>query len=839
MSGNVYINELRVPLSKIQGLLLLHYRNTILSAKHKRWIASCLKGQFQCVAFFEGNVLFCLPTISDIATARKEINEFLSVQVRDHQDRNLEQIAFTKLPDSSKERLLFEVLRYSGESKSILKLEGRTLFRPHRSVHPASQVLDVTIKTEDEYAKIHFDPSYVLLEPLEDARPKHYENLHLVGLCRHRSECPLADKFGVCHYVVPGSIGYFVSQTPLTLTPEEEITKVNSTFSGCPQIENASHIVRVKATKGAQGYLSYPNYVVMTRTSNEALWDNPELAKRFRDGTLMDSDERWDYTNKWISLLCPTVVDNNLKAPTTLEVGNIAIPIEALWNQPFPLGKPIAPSRPYSAELIREQQVVIDQSNPQPKGPRGGSAFSKFGSYDRDDVQRPFDKITPYFVVPTHDKEILEDARTLITALSNGKYTAHGPGDVDFEGISQAQAKQKYNCSFVNVWEEEEGVFEVDDSLDSYLYAVEEIIVRWHTEVNKSGRIAIFIVPERQEGVENDPFYYALKKRLVEEGIPSQFITTKTLSGISNRRIAFGYTLQTIWLNIYAKLGGIPWKLANELKNVHCFIGIGFGLSSEPIGSHIYAGVAHIFDKFGSWIDLTSGSRSLTDAEKREFDSATALLQGTASFKISQDVTKEIISDALRLYLLRQGSLPQNIVLHKLGTIHECEVIGFLDAIVSELGTLDGCQLGIVQIEQEHTFRLYGERRDAANQVVPRRTGVIFNNSKMALATTGANTRFGGDWYYPGIGTPKPLLLTQKLPASTILKRYRASASQFYQIRPLAEHIVALSQLHWGSTKENIRLPITTLYAQMVADFISKTGARINNALGLGSPWFL
>jgi argonaute-like protein implicated in RNA metabolism and viral defense len=112
----------------------------------------------------------------------------------------------------------------------------------------------------------------------------------------------------------------------------------------------------------------------------------------------------------------------------------------------------------------------------------------------------------------------------------------------------------------------------------------------------------------------------------------------------------------------------------------------------------------------------------------------------------------------------------------------------------------------------------------------------------MAMATTGRvyrSTSQGIQDYYPGIGTPQPLLLTSQVPSVDLLQRYSCSERQFYGIEMLARHVMALTQLHWGSIKDNIRLPITTLYAHKVADLISKTGAAVDTWSSYHRPWFL
>ena len=293
-------------------------------------------------------------------------------------------------------------------------------------------------------------------------------------------------------------------------------------------------------------------------------------------------------------------------------------------------------------------------------------------------------------------------------------------------------------------------------------------------------------------------------------------------------------------------MGGKPWRLAGQLENVHCFVGIGFGLNTdkENKGKHIYAGVAHVFDRFGSWIDIASGSQQLSDLEFESFDGTQKYLQGTDSFKISEVLTQGIVYNALRLYQQNQTQTrepPQNIVIHKLGPVFECEVLGILEGVRQILGTLERCNIGIVQIEQEHQVRLYGlhSEEDRLDRTVPRGIGLIINKQKIALASTGSSQR-GSKTYYIGIGTPQPLIITSILPSPSILTKYGLQSEQFYSTLSLTRHIMALTQLHWGSIRDNIRLPITAMYAQKVADLISKTKAtNLNTWASFHRLWFL
>ena len=180
-------------------------------------------------------------------------------------------------------------------------------------------------------------------------------------------------------------------------------------------------------------------------------------------------------------------------------------------------------------------------------------------------------------------------------------------------------------------------------------------------------------------------------------------------------------------------------------------------------------------------------------------------------------------------------------MLHKLGTVYECEVVGFLEAIRQLLGTMENCRLGIVQIEQEHQIKLYGPEstNPKADRTVSRGMGVLMSNNAIALASTGCVNRGKKGLSYFGIGTPQPLLITSVLPSQVLMQQYGLTSSNFYSVESLTQHVMALTQLHWGSTRDNIRLPITGMYAQKVADLISKTDASVETWESYHRPWFL
>lgn len=842
MQGNLFVNEVRIPLDKLKQLKVLQCRTSGLSTGHRKRMEHLLTVKNNLISIFEGDVLFCLITEpEDIEGERQSLAGFLSRHSRSFRRDTIEVIHLGQAPQRVVERLLFAIISFLAADRGVFAIYGRTFFRPTPEEGKlAHRAVETTVILEAEFAKIYLTPTIIALVNIQDTYRQERYDVELVQICQFRASCDLVSTNGVCPFIHPGRLGYYSREIALEQMAPERQEGFKTAYEKCPHVSNVNKVILAKASRKATTALAYPLYIVHMRISRTDLQTKSQLARLYRQETLLLSGDRWKWTEWWLDKLFG---DSN-----KLEVGSVQIPVEIMLKRAHPLQQPTS-NVDYKAVWIQDQQIVNDRRNPRGLSYSGGWLFANRGAYDREDVDRPFEEVRPYLVVPNSD-EMIALTRKLFHILTEGEYAARtSSGDQSFAGLNRKESQDRYNCKCRDVWEQEEGIYLVDGSEADYWRAVQDVKREWNRTTSRDlNRVAIVVIPPGIDGDEDSELYYQLKKVFLEEGIPSQFITFDTLRKLGDVSFPFGPVLHSIWLNLYAKLGGKPWRLASQLGNVHCFVGIGFGLNPRRMGKHIYAGVAHVFDRYGSWIDVASSSESLSTDDRESFEGPQRYVQGTASFKISQRMTQGIVYDALRLYQQHQtetGEPATNIILHKLGRVYECEVVGFLEGIRQTLGTLGECQLGILQIEQDHHVRLYGDEvkgRKKENRAVFRGTGLLFNDQKMAMATTGRvyrSTSQGIQDYYPGIGTPQPLLLTSQVPSVDLLQRYSCSERQFYGIEMLARHVMALTQLHWGSIKDNIRLPITTLYAHKVADLISKTGAAVDTWSSYHRPWFL
>jgi|GEM_PF-1823459 len=846
MNTSLFVNEIRIPLDIISQIDILQCSTSSLSSRHKKAIERSLIGQ-GWISIFEGDVLFSIPKVpSNLLSEMDELKSVLdSLNVLKALSLNMKTLKLKQVPQRVLERITFAILSYQAKKNGLFSLYGRTFFKPNNIPEKLShRSVETTLVVENRFVKIYLTPSYIALTNIEETYREKLPELELIGLCKFRvkSICKLAYEDGSCPFITPSTLGYYDKSLPFDSLDDSEKLIIKKYYDGCPKIEGTNKVILVKATKKAKKYSIYPPYVVFAGISKEDLHSNPNLLHQYRNATLMQSSKRWLETIKWIKNIF-SLKEDELPTTINIKIGELTIPVQIILLNEIKLS--LNQGLGYKTIVFPDQKVVNNHNDPVAKSYGGGWLFSTQGAYDRESINRPFDSIKPYLVVP-NILGIPDLSRKLMEIFSDGEYKARTQqGDQDFYGLNRSVSKSKYNVNFVNPWTEEDGLYLLPDAEDvTYKNCIQDIKRDWNSSAQKDmNRLAIIITPTSK--LEENDLYYKLKKVLLEEGISSQFISISTLKKLGDPNNAFGPTLNSLWLNMYAKMGGKPWRLASQMENVHCFIGVGFGLNKDnEHGKHIFAGVAHVFDKFGSWIDIASGSQTISDEDRENFYEPQRYLEGTSSFKISMNLTQEIVYNALSLYQQQQTKTSEtalNIVLHKLGPVYECETIGFIEGIRQLLGTMENCRLGIIQIEQEHQIKLYGPESKNTNidRTVSRGLGMMMGINKIALASTGCVNRGSKGLYYLGIGTPQPLLITSVLPSKLLMQQYGLTAEQFYGVESAARHIMALTQLHWGSTKDNIRLPITGMYAQKVADLISKTGASVDTWESYHRPWFL
>ena len=723
---------------------------------------------------------------------------------------------FNDLPPEIARRFIFALVQNTAAGKDLFRGDGWQLFSLKTKFKYAHYAVNIDIREAEQHYSIYLNPTFLTLLPVTEFPRDHlFKNRALMKIIKPDDKDRIR-QWG--HSTYPTRVGLFV---------EFESEDENSNSLSLKSDDS----VYVKRTLKTQDLIKYPAFALrMIATKNEI--DNLELTKQNRRAIQPLSQNRLKETKQWATRLFPE---------NTLDINDRRIQIEnkigleesaSRYNRNKSLGKNIW--YPNTALLFDPSGTKTDYS--QLKGLRTHHPF------DQDSDSRDFDKVQPFLIVPG-DFELLQLSNQLFEFLESGyiKRKETTFGDDDFEGFDEIFKAPLIPPS-------DKDIIQISEcNLQEYTTAVQSTLVQWAGSENKNpNRIAIVVIPDQYGDLASDDSYedpyIPLKKLFIEEGLPSQMIEMGHLRCLQDSSFAYGHLLWNLALNLYVKLGGKPWALAQQINDVHSLVGLGFGRATSQEKSPIHVGVANVFDKNGQWVSFTSEDKALTEEEELSFENKEYFVAGTSSFKLRQELTYEIINNSLNLYTVSsKNRVATKVILHKNGMVYEPEALGFLQALSASV--LDGSEqladakFGLVSILKNHELRMYGpDHSDMSwrmqNTITRGSTHILSENSAL-IATTGKNA-----FYYPGIGTPKPVLIERFIPSTETLEATGFNLRQMYSIEEICEQILALTQIHWGSTR-NIRLPITSEYAQRIARFVARSQVRADMLLKLKKLWWL
>lgn len=310
----------------------------------------------------------------------------------------------------------------------------------------------------------------------------------------------------------------------------------------------------------------------------------------------------------------------------------------------------------------------------------------------------------------------------------------------------------------------------------------------------KRSALMLIVLSEEDETFRKSvPLYYRLKALLARTGHASQMVDRDTLTN--------KYARWNLALNIAAKLGAIPWTLADNspLKPVDLFLGFSFSsIQSESIGQSRNIAYVNVFDGSGTWqIFCADGT--------------------TFSFEDRHKVFPKIASDAIRTATDNPNAL-RLIEVHYNKRFSHRERKAIAQGILSQAPE---ASIVFVSINDDHPIRFFNS--SGIQNAAPR--GTVLG---LGAGTTFVQTIDADNWS----GLPRPLRL----------QVYNDFAHSPKDAVDVSKRILALSRLNWRSVRDNSSLPVTILYSSLVArltNYFGQTDWReIDHSLK-SSPWFL
>lgn len=292
-----------------------------------------------------------------------------------------------------------------------------------------------------------------------------------------------------------------------------------------------------------------------------------------------------------------------------------------------------------------------------------------------------------------------------------------------------------------------------------------------------------------------------LKAATAARRLPVQFVR-------EDKALAYPHRASVMWrigLALYAKAGGVPWKLA-ETDAETAYIGISYAVRPPDSGrSRFVTCCSQVFDAEGSGLEFVA-----YDAHEVEVQRENPFLSRTEMFRV--------MTRSVDLYRRRHaGRSPRRVMVHKTTEFKQDEIDGCMEA-------LHLCEaVDLVQIVEDVGWRgiridLDKETKKGKPASFPVSRGTLIGlGSREALLWTHGDVRGISDRgaYFQGArSTPRPLRLV------------RHAGHGSWDETALA--ILALTKMNWNNDALYDPLPVTIGYSKVLARVVKRMS-------GLGS----
>jgi len=297
------------------------------------------------------------------------------------------------------------------------------------------------------------------------------------------------------------------------------------------------------------------------------------------------------------------------------------------------------------------------------------------------------------------------------------------------------------------------------------------------------------------EDIKNEKIYFEAKYRLLSYAIPLQVISAQLIQ----RRDQFKWSVSNIALQIFTKLGGIPWKVCPAYDN--CLI-IGIGQAHRM-------GVAGI-QKYFAYCVATDSSGLYKKI---------AVLSHTNS---RTDYIADLKRSLVREMLTTNSSSYTHCVLHVPFKLKNDELKALEEAVQAASNTAKSVKFAVLKINDEHRFFGYA----ANNSRVPIE-GTIARLSARSMLLWFEGLKSSSDVVSKRIAGPVHLEFL-----------WPQTELDYQEQNRYLQDLFNLSGTNWRGFNAR-STPISTYYCRLIAKFLAAFPDQLPRLEATGHPWFL